>query len=184
MRIFARACLLALLSIPVAAPAFSQEQNAQKTTGQKNAPAMRATELTDEDSGTVVERPEGWVAGKSGKGVIATLRPAGDSKAQIEVRVSSHVKPKQAEFFFTSFHSNLQKAGFSKKEVEESAVYGDKKGIETEYETTTKKRNFSLIVWQYQHKDSAYLVVGFFPEKKRDQYYDDFKTVIENLSFK
>lgn len=179
MRIFLRICLLAVLSLCLAAPAFAQSEP-----DESSDEGMRASEITDADSGTVVKRPDGWVAGKPGKGVIATLRPAGDSKAQIEVRVSAHVKDKQAEFFFTSFHSNLQKAGFSKKEVNEAAVYDDKEGIETEYETSTKSRDFNLIVWQHQYKDSAYLVVGFFPSKKRDLYYDDFKKVIEELSFK
>ncbi|MFW6058023.1 MAG: hypothetical protein ACOC9W_04125, partial [Persicimonas sp.] len=144
-------------------------------------PDMRAKIVIDEANGAQFTRPEGWVSGEAGKGVAAVFRAAGDRETQIEIRVSPHVKPDQSDYFFTSFHSNLQKAGFEKQEVRKDADYGDKKGLETEYETSSKKRKFRLIVWQYHHDESAFIVVGFFPSDARERYYPDFQEIIEQM---
>jgi hypothetical protein len=178
MRILFRSIAIVLVGISLSATAFAQEG-----ADEKESPEMRAKAVTDAESGAKVTRPDGWVSGKAGIGVIAMFRAAGDSRSQIEVRVSPHVKEKQGEFFFTSFHSNLQKAGFSKLREGQEATYGGKKGLETEYETSSKKQKLRLIVWQYQHNDSAYLVVGFFPAEARDKYYEDFQQVAKSLTF-
>lgn len=173
-----RICWIAilLLGVSLSAPAFAQDGSSDDDT-----PKMRAKVLKDSESGSEVTRPDGWVQGKSGKGVLATFYAAGDKKSQIEVRISPHVKKKQGEIFFASFHSSLQKAGFTRDELREKQTYDGKTGVETEYQTTSKERKFRLIVWQYHHDDSAYLVVGFFPAKERDNYYRDFQTTIKSL---
>lgn len=168
------ASALIMLAVSVTAHAQDDEER----------PDMRAKIVVDEANGAEFTRPEGWVSGEAGKGVAAVFRAAGDSEAQIEIRVSPHVKPDQSDYFFTSFHSNLQKAGFEKQEVREGADYGDKKGFETEYETSSKKRQFRLIVWQYHHNESAFIVVGFFPSNARDRYYSDFQEIIEKMVLK
>lgn len=146
-------------------------------------PEMRARVVVDEISGAKLTRPEGWVVGKKGKGVAAIFRAAGDPEAQIEVRVSPHVKADQRKSFFASFHANLQKAGFVKKQVLEEATYAENTGVETEYETSSKKRVFRLVVWQFHREETAFMVVGFFPTKSRDRFYPDYQAVIESMTF-
>lgn len=166
-----------LVVMTLALPALAED-------GEQAKPAEKSAEKTaGADAAKRPAPPTGWTSVKPGKGVLAAFHHTEDAKAQIEVRVSPHVKEKQGQFFFTSFHSNLQKAGFGRLEVRKDATYADKKGEETEYETNARKNKFRLIVWQYLHNDSAYMVVGFFPAGKRDTYYDDFKTVIETLKF-
>lgn len=169
-----------VLSLALGSSAFAQQKGGE---GDSDQPDMRAKVIVDEASGVKVERPEGWVSGKNGKGVVAVFRAAGDDEAQIEVRVSPHVKKKQRDYFFASFHTNLQKAGFVKKDVREDAQYDGNKGLETEYETASKSKKFRLIVWQTHHGDSAVLVVGFFPAKTRDKYYPSFQAVITKLTY-
>jgi|GEM_PF-6817451 len=168
--------MILLVGFSLSTNAFAQDKEPEG-----DAPDMRAKVITDSESGSAVTRPDGWVRGKSGKGVLATFHAAGDKKAQIEVRLSPHVKDNQGEIFFASFHSSLQKAGFTRDEVRGEQSYGGKMGVETEYKTTSKKQQFRMIIWQYQHGDSAYLIVGFFPEKGRDKYYSDFQQVIASL---
>src|SRR5690554_3740661 len=165
-----------LMGFSLSTSALAQDKKSDSDT-----PEMRAKVITDSESGSSVTRPDGWVQGKPGKGVLATFHAAGDKKAQIEVRLSPHVKDQQGEIFFASFHSSLQKAGFTRDEVRPKTSYGGKMGVETEYKTTSKKQQFRMIIWQYQHGDSAYLIVGFFPEKGRDKYYSDFQQVIASL---
>jgi hypothetical protein len=167
---------VAMAMLGVAATAHAQDEDADR-------PEMRARVVVDKASGAQLTRPEGWVVGKKGKGVAAVFRAAGDPEAQIEVRVSPHVKADQRKSFFTSFHANLQKAGFVKKQVNAAAAYKDKQGVETEYETSSKKRAFRLVVWQFHREDTAFIVVGFFPTKTRDRYYPDFQAVIESMTF-
>ncbi|AWV89700.1 hypothetical protein DN745_10250 [Bradymonas sediminis] len=164
------------MSFTLSSTAFAQDGKSKTDT-----PDMRAKVIKDSESGSAVTRPDGWVQGKSGKGVLATFHAAGDKKAQIEVRLSPHVKEDQGEIFFASFHSSLQKAGFTRDEVREKQTYEGKTGVETEYKTTSGKKEFKMIIWQFQQDDAAYLVVGFFPAKGRDKYYGDFKKVIESL---
>lgn len=168
--------MILLAGLSLSPVAFAQDKESEG-----DSSGMRAKVITDSDTGSAVTRPDGWVRGKAGKGVVASFHAAGDKKAQIEVRLSPHVKDKQGEIFFASFHSSLQKAGFTRDEVRAEQSYGGKTGVETEYKTTAKKQEFRMIIWQYQHADSAYLVVGFFPEKGRDKYYSDFQQVIASL---
>ncbi len=166
--------VICLVGVTSAAGAFAQ---------QPQKPAMRAQVIVDKESGAKVTRPEGWVSAQKTKGVVAVFRAAGDSKAQIEVRVSPHVKAKQRQSFFASFQTSLQKSGFVKQNVNNKATYGGKTGVQTEYEATSKASKFRLILWQFHHGDSAILVVGFFPASKRDKYFPAYKQVIEKLTF-
>lgn len=172
--------LLATLALSL--PAWAEDGD--KAAGAEKTAKATKIEVAGADALAHMEPPAGWQRVKPGKGVLVAFHNIDDAKAQIEVRVSPHVQEKQGQFFFTSFHSNLQKAGFARQEVREGATYADKRGKETEYETNAKKHKFRLLVWQYLHNDSAYIVVGFFPAGKRDQYYEDFQRVLENLSFK
>jgi hypothetical protein len=148
-------------------------------------PKMRAKVIVDSESGVSVTRPEGWVNGKKKSGgAVAVFRAAGESEAQIDVLVSKLKRDSAASAYFTSFHANLQKAGLVKKDVRKDASYGDKKGIETEYDAASKSRNFRLIVWQYHRNGVAVLVTGFFPTDQRDKHYTGFQEVIEGLELK
>ncbi|MGM0557718.1 MAG: hypothetical protein ACQEVA_15145 [Myxococcota bacterium] len=142
---------------------------------------MRARVQKDAKLGVTVHRPDGWVFGKPGKGVVALLTAAGDSQSQIEVRVSEHVKEEHRQPFFASFHANIQKSGFDKVDAREDVTYGDKEGAEVEYKTGNDENAFRLVVWQYHQGEKAFLVVGFFPEEARSVQYKDFQAVCEKI---
>lgn len=173
--------LLAGLFVVLIAQGTALAQDEPQAAGQAED-SMRSKIFEDTEVGVRLERPSGWVSGKTPKGVVAVLRAAGDEESQIEIRMSPHVKAKQREFFFTSFHANLQQAGFVKKDVQEMSL-GGKEGALTEYETSSKKRKFRLLVWQTHRKEAAWLVVGFFPAERREDYFGDYKQVIENIEF-
>lgn len=151
--------------------------------GDDKGPEMRSRVVAHEESGARFERPEGWVTAEPGEGVAALFRAAGDERVQIEVRISPEVDDDESEYFFTSFHSALQKEGFAKREVRKAAEYDGKEGRETEYEMAAGDDAFRLIVWQHHRQSSALLVVGFFPEDARDEYYEDYQQVIEKMTF-
>lgn len=144
---------------------------------------MRAKEITDDEFGVTIVRPEGWVAGEKPKGALVIFRAAGDEQSQLEVRATPNVKRDQRQIFFTSIHSKLQKTGFVKEEVREEVTYGGKKGVETEYVAPSKNNEKSLVVWQYHRGDAAWMVFGFFPAEARDKYYADFQKLIETMTF-
>ncbi len=176
--------MVLLLGLGLATSAPAQENKAQEEKAQEDErPEMRAKVIKDADSGVAVTRPEGWVLGKKkGGGAIAVFRAAGDPEAQIDVLVSELKRDSAATAYFTSFHANLQKAGLVKSEVRKEATYEGKKGLETEYEASSKNRKFRLIVWQFHQGDKAVLITGFFPGEKRDKYYADFQAVLEALA--
>ena len=177
-----RIIIAVVLAVGLALPGVvhAQDENSGED-GEPSVKEMRAAKKTDDESGVTVHRPNGWVFGKPGKGVIALLTAAGDSQSQIEVRVSKHVKKQLTKPFFASFHSNIQKSGFVKVETRDNTQYGQKKGSEVEYETGEGDKAFRLVVWQYHRAETAYLVVGFFPKKARDIQYKDFQSVCEKL---
>jgi hypothetical protein len=171
-RIFITAVLAAGLLVPALVHAQDDDQSRSD---------MRAEVEKDEELGVAVHRPDGWVFGTPGKGVVALLTAAGDSQSQIEVRVSQHVKSKHKEAFFASFHANIQKSGFEKLETRKKATYGEKNGEEIEYRTGSDDKAYRLVVWQYHQGEKAFLVVGFFPEEARSVQYEDFKSVCGTL---
>jgi hypothetical protein len=167
--------LVLLMSLGLASSAVAQEDD---------KPDMRAKVIKDKESGVSVTRPEGWVNGKKKSGgTIAVFRAAGDEEAQIDVLVSPLKRESAATAFFTSFHANLHKTGFAKREVRKEATYKGKKGLETEYGAKSGKRQFRLIVWQYHQGSNAIIVSGFFPAEGRDKYYADFQKVLNALVF-
>ena len=147
-------------------------------------PKMRAKVFKDDKTGISVKRPEGWFnSRKKNAGALVLFRASGDQEAQIDVLVSPLERASAATDFFTTFHTNLKKTGFVKREVRKEATYKGKKGLETEYDAVSGKKKFRLIVWQYHEGDTAVLITGFFPTEARDKYYVDYKKVLDELTF-
>jgi hypothetical protein len=168
----------AVAVVGLLAPGYALAQDGDEKTSVED---MRARVKKDADTGVAVHRPDGWVFGDAGRGVVALLTAAGDSRSQIEVRASKHVKKGNKKPFFASFHANIQKSGFEKVETRTATTYGEKTGEEIEYETGRDDKAFRLVVWQIHRGETAYLVVGFFPKEARSIHYKDFQAVCEKL---
>lgn len=160
----------------VSFPVFADEEE-----GEDASSEMRSRVVTDDEVGARFFRPEGWVTGKTREGIAAVFHAAGDQAIQIEVRVSSDIGREDGDYFFATFDSQLQEKGFKKSDEREEATHGEYSGRETEYEVQSDGDTFRLIVWKYHHDDTVIMVVGFFPEHARDEYYEDFASVIETM---
>lgn len=137
----------------------------------------------DSKEGLKLVVPANWEAGKTSKGAAVVLKSTRDVKSQIEFRHASNMDAKKAKRYFNSFHTNLENAGLKQVRRDEKTTYASKTGVETEYKTESKKNKFRLVVWQVSHKEHAWLVVGWFSERQRDVHYEDFKKVLNTLTF-
>ena len=177
------AALVLFVGLGAGAPAVAQEAEEGGDSSAAETQVERGREIVVEESGLRCRRPEAWVRGKPGKGAVLTLRAAGDPNSQIEVRVSSPITQQKREDFFNSFHSKLKSAGFIEVDRRRQQTYGERTGQEIEYEGSTSEGAFRLVVWQYYRGGEAWLISGFFPVPRRDEYYPDFAALIESIEF-
>lgn len=129
------------------------------------------------------EKPSGWVKAPSKAGAAARLVAAGDRSAQIEIRVSDGVPVDRRESFFSAFHARLEKAGFLEVRHDEAAAFEDSPtGELTEYRGQTGGREYRLVVWQYHHREDAWIITSFFPAEGRDFFYAGFTGLIASMT--
>jgi hypothetical protein len=183
VRLVSTATIVGLSMLLVGAPDLLRAQsNGEASTS--SASADEVATLAVDEHWLRVDKPRGWIEGKPGEGAVVLLRAADVSGAQIEIRVSSPISPPESAAFFTSFHNDLKAAGFARLERLPNAVYGSIAGNEIEYRGRTKGTTYRLIVWQFHRDESAWLVVGFFPESQRDLLYKDFRTIVRSIEFR
>ncbi|MBA2663270.1 MAG: hypothetical protein H0U74_13365 [Bradymonadaceae bacterium] len=187
--------LLAL--VLVAPPAAAQapivfepiEEAEQPGTWSGTPTGTQATQTADnqvvvnEQYGVRIPRPGGWLLGQAPQGAIALFRAAGDGQAQIEVRVSRKLGPKQVEHFYSAFHNNLRRTGFTQIARRPATVYGELSGDEIEYQVISSGREYHLVVWQHYRNGEAWIFTGFFPTRRRDAYYRSFERMLSGVQF-
>lgn len=128
-------------------------------------------------------RAGGWLAGSPPQGAVALFRAAGESDAQIEIRVSKNVVAERRAGFFSAFQNSLLRAGFIEIEARENANYSGRIGQEHEYRVLSDGREFRLVTWLYARKTEVWIVSGFFPLSKRDAYFRGFQQMLRSLEF-
>lgn len=176
--------LVALAAALMAVPSSVVAQDGKKPDGAKTAPLSEKLETIDTKEGLLIRKPDGWVTAAPAKGTVAVLRAAGDSTSRIEFRLAPGMDSGKAALYFNSFHTNLQTAGLKKVVDAASKTYGENVGTQTEYETSSAKKKYRLVVWQTHRGEKAWLVVAFLEEEAREDYLEDYSELISTLAFK
>lgn len=136
----------------------------------------------DTGKGLTFQKESGWAKAKNAKGVVAALNAAGDEESQIEFRWAE-VDPKKAKQYFNSFHASLVGAKLKKVGEPAQKTYGKVSGTLTEYEAATKNGSTRIFVFQFANGGAAWLVVGMFDGKRRDQYLGDYEKMLATIKF-
>jgi hypothetical protein len=168
----------AVLFLSMALPLMAQtnEEGAGKV--------ERAQEVVSERFGVRIPRPSGWLIGEPPHGALAVFRSATDPMSQIEVRVSTNVAEHQLGAFYRSFHNTLRRSGFALREERQDVRYGERAGLETEYEVRSEGQEFRLFVYQFHRHDQAWIVTGFFPAPRAESYKRAYEQVIGEMAFR
>lgn len=134
-----------------------------------------AAEPVPIEAGVVVVPAEGWQQVPSAKGVGAQFGIPGDDKTRIEYRSVTLETDEQAERFFRSYHANLVSTGLKEVKPSEKKTYGAISGVETHYSGVSKDGEFSLVLFQFTHKQRAWLLVGFATGKRSELMREAFE---------
>lgn len=133
-----------------------------------------AAEPVPVNDGVAVVPAPGWQQVPSSRGVGAQFGIPGDDKTRIEFRSVALENVEQAERFFRSYHANLIATGLKELKAGESKTYGTLTGMETHYSGVSKDGEFSLVLFQFIHKQRAWLLVGFATGKRAEIMRDAF----------
>lgn len=134
------------------------------------------------DEGFSLEVPAGWTTVQAGREVLLTLHPPSQNDVQIEIRRAVLKSSDFAPMFSDSFHTSLRYSGF--KFVSRSAQLHvpDIAGATTEYQGLASQGVYHLVVVELVHKNSVWLVCGFFDERRKDSYMRTFNRLLAGIS--
>lgn len=170
------ALLLAASGAPLA---HAQQADGE---GPESRSVERTTAVFNAEHGVRMTTPEGWIAGRPPRGAIAMFRAAGEPSCQLEVRASAGVSADQKERYFSAFHNHLLRNGFTRMETR-AQTRGPQAGQEIEYEVLSGGEKYRMVVFEMHRENTAWLVVGFFPEARRETHMRAYDALIRSFAF-
>jgi hypothetical protein len=143
--------------------------------------AQESKPIENAEFGVTITPPEGWEVTQGNDKAVANFKHK-DSQSQIEVVGTKLMTADVADVFFKTFHKTLAESNFEKKEETEATI-GEIKGEQTSYKFTHSGVTLEVVIFQFVKNDVAWLVVGYMQDKEKKNYIDDFKSVIEKMTF-
>lgn len=134
--------------------------------------------------GVTVSPPDGWELVKlpGNDKSIASYRHA-ESGSQLEVIGTKLINSDMTQVFFDTFHQSLLGADFVEFSQATDTKIGTMDGKQTEYSFEHTGLKLRVVVFSFTQDDSAFLVIGYFEDEKRDTYYESLKKLVEQLKF-
>lgn len=137
--------------------------------------------IENEEFGVTISPPSGWETTEGNDKAVASFKHEG-SQSQIEVVGTKLMTSDVADVFFETFHKTLEESNFEKLEEEEVTI-GDREGLQTIYEFTHSGVTLEVVIFEFTVDDSAWLTVGYMQDTEREDYMEDFESVVENMEF-
>jgi hypothetical protein len=146
------------------------------------AMAQDSQPVENEEFGVTVTPPAKWEVTPGNDKAVASFKHTG-SQSQIEVVGTKLMTPDVADVFFKTFHKTLTESNFEQASQEETTI-GEFSGTLTSYKFTHSGVTLEVAVFQFLRDSTAWLVVGYMQDTEKDEYIDDFKSVVQNMKFK
>jgi len=155
-----------LLAVALSSPAYAQDQKP----------------VENEEFGVTITPPAKWEVTQGNDKAVANFKHRG-SQSQIEVVGTKLMTPDVADVFFKTFHKTLKESNFEQVKQGDATI-GEFKGTQTSYKFTHSGVTLQVVIFQFVHENTAWLVVGYMQDSEKDKYMDDFKSVVQNMKFK
>lgn len=141
-----------------------------------------AQETVPVEPGLHAKLPSGWESAPPSTGVAATFRQSGDAKTRVEMRVVEVENQEQAQRYFSSYHANLVATGLKVILATTDKSYGSLAGRLTKYSGAVKDGSFELALFEFTHKGSAWLVIGFATDKRTVPMFAAFEAIAATIT--
>ena len=159
-------CLAALvLLLSMATPAMAQDTKP----------------IENEEFNVTITPPSGWESAQGGDRAVASFKHRG-SQSQIEVVGTQLMTPDVAPVFFKTFHKTLTESNFTQTNQTEATI-GSQDGTQTSYRFEHTGVKLEVVIFQFTQGNNAWLVVGYMQEADKNEYMDDFKSIVSNMKF-
>jgi hypothetical protein len=167
--------LIGLALLLVAVPALAQDGDGSGESGT----------ITSEKFGVEIKAPSNWESAGSDDKAVANFKHKG-SQSQIEVVGTKLMTADVASVFFETFHKTLQESEFKQQGEQSEVTVGELEGTMTDYTFTHSGVTLNISIFEFlrDKTDTAWLVVGYTPEKDKKSFKGDFKKVVQNITFK
>lgn len=164
MRIHSTCLGSALILLLVAGSAFAQDNT-----------------MTNAEFGVTMTRPEGWTEVEGNERAIFNIKHE-ESQSQIEVIATNLMSPDVADVFYDTFHETLEQSSFQRQSVNQQPI-GDHNGKLTEYRFEYAGVVLRVVVFQFTHESTAYLIVGYIKDDEFDTHFSSFEEAVASLTF-
>lgn len=144
--------------------------------------AQDSKPVDNEEFGVTITPPAKWEVTQGNEKAVANFKHRG-SQSQIEVVGTKLMASDVADVFFDTFHKTLTESNFEKVKQEEVTI-GSLKGLETTYKFAHSGVTLEVVIFQFLRESTAWLVVGYMQDVEKEKYIDDFKAVVQNITFK
>lgn len=134
------------------------------------------------EGGLSLDVPSGWTTTQTGREVLVTLLPPGQTAVQIEVRRAVLKSNDLAPMFSDSFHTSLRYAGFSFISRTAQLHVPGVAGAATEYQGLASQGVYRLVVVELVENNTVWLICGFFDERRRDSYMRTFNRLLAGIT--
>ncbi|MFP4598481.1 MAG: hypothetical protein ACLFVJ_09520 [Persicimonas sp.] len=145
------------------------------------AVAQDSQPIENEEFGVTITPPAKWEATQGNDKAVASFKHKG-SQSQIEVVGTKLMTPDVADVFFNTFHKTLKESNFEQTNQEDTTI-GDFEGSQTSYKFTHSGVTLEVVIFQFVRENSAWLAVGYMQDTEKDEYMDDFESVVDKMSF-
>lgn len=143
--------------------------------------AQDATVLHNDEFGVSFTMPQEWVQAEGNDRAIFNVKHE-DSQSQIEVIATELMSPDVADVFYDTFHETLTHSQFTQEDRSE-ATFGSHTGTLTKYRFEYAGVVLRVVVFQFTHESTAYLVVGYIKADEFETHNPAFEGAVAALAF-
>jgi hypothetical protein len=126
-------------------------------------------------------RPEGWTVVEGNDRAIFNIKHE-ESQSQIEIIATQLMSADVANVFYDTFHETLEQSHFARQSVNPTDI-GSHSGKLTEYTFEYAGVELKIVVFQFTHETTAYLVVGYIKADEYEALMPAFNEAVISLTF-
>ena len=146
-----------------------------------SAVAFAQGPVENEEFGVTITPPDAWeVVADDDKAVASFKHDA--SQSQIQVIGTKLMNEEVADVFFDTFHTTLTESNFERVNEEQTTI-GDFEGKAVTYEFTHSGVTLQVKVFEFLRDQTAWLAIGYMQDEERENYEQDYLSVIEQMRF-
>jgi hypothetical protein len=137
--------------------------------------------MTNTEFGVSWQRPADWTVVEGNERAIFNIKHE-DSQSQIEVIATQLMSSDVSGVFYDTFHETLQQSSFQLTASQEQEI-GAHRGKLSQYRFEYAGVVLRVVVFEFTHESTAYLVVGYIKDDEFDTHYASFEDAVGSITF-